>query len=71
MTLALLVLQIPSAVAKAEPAPSCAPGQAPHFQFGFAFLKGALGGIAGDPVEWEHPDAEGISHQRTTAGRLV
>lgn len=48
----------------------CAPGQAPHYVFGFADLKSQIGDAMGEPVTCEFPDASGTGdvHQRTTTG---
>ena len=71
LALALLAASIVTApLALAAPtAPFCAEGQAPHFAFGFADLKVAVGAPMGDPVECEHPNSEnGDTLQQTTTG---
>jgi endonuclease/exonuclease/phosphatase family metal-dependent hydrolase len=47
----------------------CPPGQTPHFILGFAFLKGQLGDIMGEPLECEHYDEAGNAFQKTTTGQ--
>ena len=47
----------------------CGVGQAPHFAFGLAALKGVLGDVMGDPLECEHPNSgNGDTLQQTTTG---
>ncbi|MDP8924286.1 MAG: DUF4352 domain-containing protein [Chloroflexota bacterium] len=53
----------------AQAAPYCEPGRQPTFQFGFAALKAALGGVMGEPLECEHGNPEnGDTLQQTTTG---
>lgn len=55
--------------AASEPAPFCAPDEAPHFAFGIAALHDAIGPIMGDALECEHPNsANGDTLQQTTTG---
>jgi hypothetical protein len=58
--------------AAAQAAPFCTPDQSPHFAFGFADLKSALGYLMGDPLECEHASsANGDSLQQTTTGLAI
>jgi hypothetical protein len=51
-------------------APWCKPDQTPSFQFGFASLAQATGGVMGAPVECEHgaEQSNGNTTQKTTTG---
>jgi hypothetical protein len=68
--LAALLAAAPLAVAFAQTAEGCQPGEAPHFTFGFAQLKAQIGDSMGDPVtcEFSDPGGTGDVHQRTTTG---
>lgn len=73
LVLALLLALVPfggTPAAAAQGAPSCAPGQAPRFVFGFAALREQLGDVMGEPVTCEFPDPNGTGdvHQRTSTG---
>src|SRR2546421_8245224 len=48
----------------------CAPGQSPHYAFGFADLKAQIGDAMGDPLTCEFPDPKGTGdvHQQTSKG---
>lgn len=58
----------PLATTFGQAAPFCQPGQAPHFAFGFASLKAALGDVMGDPIECEHasPPSGDVLQQTST-----
>ncbi len=61
-----------SAQAGTEAAPFCGVGEAPHFAFGFAALKSAIGDAMGDPIECEHPNsANGDTLQQTSTGLAI
>jgi hypothetical protein len=51
-------------------APWCLPDQSPSFEFGFAALNQATGGVMGAPTECEHGTTEsnGDTSQKTTTG---
>lgn len=60
------------AFAATEPAPFCAPDEAPHFAFGIAALHDAIDSVMGEPLECEHPDsANGDTLQQTTTGLAI
>jgi hypothetical protein len=59
-------------LASAQAAPFCIAGESPHFAFGFADLKVAIGDTMGDPTECEHPNSDnGDTLQQTTAGLAI
>jgi hypothetical protein len=59
-------------VAAAQAAPFCHAGETPHFSFGLADLKAALGNTMGEPTECEHPNSSnGDTLQQTTTGMAV
>ncbi len=69
---------LPAKTLRVEPEPKapfgqeatfCLPGQQPHFNHGFAFLKSQLGAVMGEPLECEHYDVAGNAFQRTTTGQ--
>lgn len=66
-----LVMFFGAVVALAQIETFCPSGQAPHFQYGFAFLKQQLGEIMGEPLQCEHYDAKGNAFQQTTTGQAI
>ena len=59
-------------LAAAEAPPFCDAAETPHFAFGFADLKAALGDTMGAPTECEHPNsANGDTLQQTTTGLAI
>jgi hypothetical protein len=67
--LSLVASLVAPAVASAQPAPFCPPGQPARFVLGIGELKERLGLIMGEPVECEHIDpANRDTLQRTSTG---
>jgi endonuclease/exonuclease/phosphatase family metal-dependent hydrolase len=64
-----LVLFLGVATEPSQAETFCSPGQQPHFDHGFAFLKSQLGEVMGEPVECERYDAAGNAAQQTTTGQ--
>jgi hypothetical protein len=59
-------------VAAAQSVAFCANAESPHFAFGLADLKAAIGDTMGDPLECEHSDsANGDTLQQTTTGLAI